>query len=147
MIPEFDQDGLLPPGVHPCTWAELEARYGSTRHRRELLAGLKQALLALKRAGCGTAFIDGSFVTDRAVPGDFDGCWDPRGVDPNKLDPVLLEFGNQRAQQKAKYRGELFPSNAVANPRHRIRFLNFFQQTQEGEAKGILSLDLTQEFA
>ncbi|MCP5060243.1 MAG: hypothetical protein GY937_26380 [bacterium] len=147
VIPDFDENGLLPPGIHACSWREVEHRYGSNRHRRELLAGLKAALLALKRAGCGRVYVDGSFVTDKNVPEDFDGCWDPMGVDPNKLDPVLLNFDNQRAQQKAKYRGEMFVASENAVPRHRKRFLDFFQQTREGEPKGILSLNLTQEFS
>ena len=28
MIPEFDISGNLPPGIHPATWAEVEARFG-----------------------------------------------------------------------------------------------------------------------
>ena len=147
MIPEFDASGHLPAGIHQCTWQELEARFGTNRHRRELLAGLRNALVALKQAGCGRAYIDGSFVTEERVPRDFDGCWDPVGVDPDKLDPVLKDFDNGRARQKAKYRGEMFPSDAVAEPQHRIRFLAFFQVTREGEPKGILALDLAQEFS
>ena len=102
--------------------------------------------MALKHAGCGRAYIDGSFVTEERVPRDFDGCWDPVGVDPGKLDPVLMDFDNGRARQKAKYRGEMFPSDAVAVPQHRIRFLEFFQIARDGQLKGILALDLTQEF-
>lgn len=41
MIPPFDPaGGNLPPGVHPATWDEIVARYGSTPHRLRLLAGL-----------------------------------------------------------------------------------------------------------
>ena len=103
MIPEFDPGtGNLPPGVHEATWDELLARYGYTPHRLALLAGLKAALDALRIAGCRRVYIDGSFVSAKQTPGDFDGCWEVTGVDPNLLDPVLLNFENRRAAQKAK---------------------------------------------
>jgi hypothetical protein len=107
-----------------------------------LLAGLKAALDALRAAGCRRAYIDGSFVTTKATPGDFDGCWEVGGVDPDLLDPVLLVFANQRAAQKAKYGGEFFPAESAADP-FGTRFLEFFQRDkQTGDPKGIVTIDL-----
>ena len=58
------------------------------------------------------------------------------------MDPVLLSFGNRRAEQKAKYYGELFPSSAVAD-RQGATYLDFFQRDkQTGKPKGILAIDL-----
>lgn len=74
MMPPFDATGNLPPGIHEATWEEFVARYGATSRRLTLLAGLKAALDALRTAGCQRAYIDGSFVTNKAIPGDFDGC-------------------------------------------------------------------------
>jgi len=34
---------------------------------------MKRMLLSLKSAGCKTAFINGSFVTTKDEPGDYDG--------------------------------------------------------------------------
>jgi hypothetical protein len=102
--------------VHWASWEEVVDRFGTTAWRRELLRGLRGALEALKQAGCQTAYIDGSLVTDKESPGDFDACWDMAGVDPTLLDPVLSTFDPGRATQKAKYLGELFPSAAPANP-------------------------------
>src|SRR5712691_1806178 len=101
MIPEPDEDGLLPAGVHRATWDEVVARCGGNPARDRLLAGLLDALRALWRAGCPTAWINGSFITTKEVPGDFDGCWESTGVDLAKLDPVLLTFDPGRATQKA----------------------------------------------
>lgn len=143
MIPPIDPvTGNLPPGVHEATWDEFLARYGYTPHRLALLAGLKLALDALRVAGCRRVYVDGSFVTAREVPGDFDGCWDVDGVDLGRLDPVLLTFANRRAAQKAKFRGELFPAVAAAD-RFGTRFLEFFQRDKLiGESKGIVAIDL-----
>lgn len=141
MIPHFDNEGNLPSGIHVTTWRELVSRFGHTEHRRRLTEGLKSALDALRAAGCKRVYVDGSFVTAKVEPGDFDGCWEVDGVDPGKLDPVPLTFSNRRAAQKAKYRGELFLAGAGADPAG-TRFLEFFQHDKDGNAKGIIALDL-----
>jgi len=80
-------------------------------------------------------------VTAREIPGDFDACWDPVGVDVSGLDPVLLDFSNKRAAQKAKYGGELFPSSSWAATG--TVFLDFFQiDKATGDPKGIVAIDL-----
>jgi hypothetical protein len=142
MLPPFEPSGTLPPGIHWTDWREFSTRFGTKAHRQRLLAGLKAALDALRRAGCRTVYIDGSFVTAKDVPGDFDACWDMAGVDPRLLDPILLTFDHSRAAQKAKFLGELFPSSFTANPQG-LTFLEFFQVNKEtGLPKGIVALDL-----
>ena len=142
MIPPFEPStGLLPSGIHAATWEELVARFGWTPHRLTLLAGLKAALNALRLAGCRRAYIDGSFVTAKEEPGDFDGCWETDGVDPALLDPVLVTFDPYRRVQKAKYGGELFFADAPADPAG-TAFIDFFQRDRSGHPKGIVALDL-----
>ena len=141
MLLEFNADGLLPPGVHVAEWEELVRRFGYNPWRVRLLIGLGAALDNLKFAGCQTAYVDGSFVTSREYLNDFDGCWDEVGVDPLALDPVLLDFGNDRVAQKAKYYGELLPASVV-EAASGLSFLDFFQTTASGEPKGIVAIDL-----
>ena len=142
MIPEFDADGNLSAGIHDCTWRELTQRFGKGPHRQRLLKGLKAALDSLKAAGCQTVFVNGSFVTAKSVPGDFDACWDLKGVDPQRLDPVLLKFDDGRIAQRTKYGGELFPAQFSEGVTGK-RFMEFFQvDKQTGKAKGIIVLDL-----
>jgi hypothetical protein len=141
-IPDFDDRGVLPPGIHVATWAEVHARYGYNTHRRELLAGLRKALVSLKSAGCRHAYIDGSFVTAKLRPGDFDGCWEEQDVDPDLLHPALLIFDDQRAVQKAIFGGEMFPASAHADGKG-SPFVQFFQTEKlTGEPKGIVCIDL-----
>lgn len=140
MIPEFDPGGNLPPGVHEATWDAFVARFGTNERRRRLISGLKRALDSLKAAGCGRAYIDGSFVTAKDLPSDFDACWDPVGVVAARLNPVLLNFANGRQLQKIVFYGELFPSTAQADPAGN-RFLDFFQTDKTtGDPKGIVAL-------
>ena len=95
----------------------------------------------LRKAGCRRVYVDGSFVTAKEVPGDFDGCWDPEGVEVGDLDPILLDFSNKRAAQKARYGGELFIAGSPADVAGRT-FLDFFQLDREGNAKGLVAFDL-----
>lgn len=140
MIPGFDPGGNLPPGVHETTWDVFVARFGINERRRRLIAGLKRALDSLKRAGCTRAYVDGSFVTAKDQPGDFDACWDPVGVNGALLDPVLLNFDNGRQLQKIVFYGELFPSHWPADLAGR-RFIEFFQTDKNtGDPKGIVAL-------
>ncbi|WP_250122371.1 hypothetical protein [Chroococcidiopsis sp. CCMEE 29] len=144
MLPPFDSDGKMPPGIHTCTWEEFVARFGTTQHRLNLIAGLKTAMKQLRQAGCPTVYIDGSFVTKKLVPGDFDACWDANGVDMNKLvtiAPSLLNFDAKRAVQKAEYGGEFFPAGWPADSAGTL-FLDFFQMDRDGNPKGIIAIDL-----
>lgn len=142
-IPAFEVDsGNLPPGIHDATWDDVAARFGWNAERMTLLAGLRRALESLTAAGCRLVYLNGSFVTAKDVPGDFDGCWEAAGVDPARLDPVLLDFSNRRALQKAKFGGELFVANRAAAPGG-ARFVDFFQRDKAtGRAKGIVAIDL-----
>lgn len=124
------------------TWSEIEERFAGSDRRRELLPGLRAALESLAGAGCRTAYIDGSFVTEKDEPQDFDACWDVAGVDPDLLDPALLDFSNRRAAQIERFGGELFPADLPAEPSG-TRFLDYFQRDREsGEPKGIVAIDL-----
>lgn len=123
------------------TWSEIETRFGGNDRRDTLLAGLRRALESLARAGCRAAYIDGSFVTAKEEPRDFDACWDAVGVDADLLDPVLLDFSERRRAQRERFGGELFPAELAAEPAG-TRFLDYFQMDRDGEPKGIVRIDL-----
>ena len=135
---------VLPPGLHWATLSEVETAFTGNPRRRQLFVGLRRVARVLKAAGCKCLFLDGSYVTDKSEPGDFDGCWDPDGVDASLLDPVLLDFSNSRRRQKIRYLGELFPFHLEATPGK--AFLDFFQtEKHSGGQKGIIAIDLTVE--
>ena len=141
-IPQFTPAGNLPPGVHWADWPEFEARFGYSAYRKRLLAGLLDGLYLLLRAGCETAYIDGSFVTAKAEPGDFDACWEISSVDDTLVDPIFFIFDRKRAAQKARFLGEFFPAEWPEAVSGRT-WLEFFQIDKDtGEAKGIVAIDL-----
>ena len=142
MIPPFDSDGNLLPGIHVATWDELIARFGGTVERRRLLEGHRKALLELRAAGCTIVYVDGSLVTAKLTPGDFDGCWNLEEVDLRRLEPTLFDFDFGRRAQKRRYGGEMFPSSFAIGPSGE-RALDFFQKdTRTDGIKGIIAIDV-----
>jgi hypothetical protein len=147
MIPPFNREGLLPPGIHWASWREIQDRYGTNSHRERLLSGLENGIKLLEIALCSALYLDGSFVTDKPFPNDYDACWEPAGVDFAALDPIFFDFKNLRAAQKARFFGEFFPANNTASlgPPFRI-FLQFFQIDKDtGAPKGIVGLTLKED--
>jgi hypothetical protein len=142
MIPAWHTNGDLPPGVHFATWRELGDRLSFNPRRQRLMAGLRIACRELRRAGCRLVYLDGSFVTRKEHPGDFDACWDIQDVDDSKLDSVFLDFSRGRAAQKQRFQGEFFPAQLPEGATGRA-FLDFFQTNKAtGEPKGILAIRL-----
>jgi hypothetical protein len=141
VLPDFDSDGALPPGIHEATWDEVVAFFGWTAHRQDLLAGLYDVLRDLQMAGCRRAYLDGSFVTGKEVPGDFDLCWDEDNVDWAKLHPVLLATRPPRLAQQARYRGDILPN--VVEAGSGMPFVDFFQNNKvTGGRKGIVAINV-----
>ena len=145
MIPAFQSVGTLPEGIHRASWPEFEARFGTNVHRLRLLHGLHRAALLLKLVGCLELFVDGSYVSSKELPNDFDAAWSMAGVDLvllKRVEPVFFEFGFSRAAQKAKFLGEFFPAE-MQEGKSGKPFLSFFQVDKEtGNPKGIVCVDL-----
>jgi len=140
LIPKYNGIGNLPEGVHKSNWAEIVERYGWNQHRRSQLDGMMDAFRQLKQAGCKTVFLDGSFITKKEFPGDYDCLWDMKGVDLDKLD-VLFHPDNRNAQ-KIRLKGEFIPGQLTERSSN-TPFLDFFQTDKETqEKKGIIKLNL-----
>lgn len=143
MIPPFNERGNLPAGIHEASWSEIETRFGTTPWRRSLLLGLQDAIECLRSAGVRAVYLDGSFVTSKVAPADFDACWAPQGVDLGALDPVLRDFSRGREAQKRRFRGEILPADMAADS-DGLPYLDYFQQESKTKhPKGIVSIDLT----
>lgn len=144
VIPEWTSDGLLPPGVHVAPWPEVIDRFGWTAWRRSLLTGLQSVTDHLGAVGCSRVWLDGSFVTTKERPGDFDIVWDMEGADLKAIDPVLRHLAPPRVAQHAKYGGDILPN--VIEGGSGMPFVDFFQQDEEtGDPKGIVELWLRRE--
>ena len=141
MIPPYDDNGNLPSGIHFASWSEIVCRFGFNKHRRRLLRGLDRALRSLINAGCEVVYIDGSFVTAKEDPLDFDCCWEVDSVSLDLLAEALTDFTTNQAAQKQKFGGELFPLLPTLTGEQTI--LEWFQMDKHtGKAKGIVCLRL-----
>lgn len=73
MIPEFNDHGYLPPGVHAATLDEVSVRFGTgSELRRTQMDSLRWLVELARRAGARRLIVNGSFVTDVLQPNDVD---------------------------------------------------------------------------
>ncbi|MFO0964040.1 MAG: hypothetical protein U0793_00450 [Gemmataceae bacterium] len=73
MIPELNDDGYLPPGLHAATLDEVADRFGREPElRRVQMESLRWLVDLAKRVGIVRLVVNGSFVTDKFEPNDID---------------------------------------------------------------------------
>jgi hypothetical protein len=145
VIPEFDENGNLPPGIHFCEWEEFNERFGTNITRDRRIKGLSRAMMKLKAAGCRIIYINGSFVTSETRPQDYDACWEDDGItlgDLKSIDPVLYNLAIGRSDRKSLYGGDIFPASYPAD-RTEKNYLDFFKfNSRTNTLKGIIAIDL-----
>lgn len=140
MILDFTKTGNLPPGIHMATWKEFQERFGYNQKRIWLLDGLKMLLSELRKVRCSAVYVDGSFVTNKEIPRDYDLCWKMEGVLIEDLDPVLTNYTLQgKARMEEKYRGDIRGAEFSVRETG-ASYLEFFQYDRDGKAKGIVEL-------
>jgi len=75
MIPNFNKHGLLPKGIHKATIEEIKHKFGSSSaKRKELFIGFQKLIQLLynQKRSIKSFLLDGSFVTNKESPGDYD---------------------------------------------------------------------------
>ena len=131
-IPPMTSAGLLPPGVHDATLAEVELTFGSRNERRiELFQKMTQFLNLARGFGLFQAIVtDGSFVTDKDTPGDIDAVLLLAAADLKKLvvHPDRRQILDQEAV-KTQYEIHLFLDPLPAGP-----WTSFFQRLKPADA-------------
>src|SRR5580704_159586 len=113
MVPDFNAQGILPEGIYECSIAEFEKTFTNRYDRRILYEkGIIPLMADLKSIRCKTLFIDGSYVTNKMIPNDFDACWDNRGIDLAMV-KAKFPFLWSAASSKRKYGGDVFPAYII----------------------------------
>lgn len=134
---------ILPPGEHLYNLNGFKKQFAFNELRLNQYNGLVRALVLLKQAGCRYVYIDGSYVSNKELPGDWDGCYDIRGTVFKRLGVFVdkTDLMNGRKIQKELFLGEMFPSSYIADSQ--LAFLDFFQIEKYSKIrKGIVKLDL-----
>jgi hypothetical protein len=142
MIPDFNDSGLLPAGIHLCTLEEIEASFVYNNRRRQLFEGLLLLISDLKSVHAPAIFVDGSYVSAKTQPNDIDVCWEEGSGTNYEYELAHLPILFNRNQAKAKYKADLFPAYLKETASGKL-FIDFFRtDKQTGEEKGILKLEL-----
>lgn len=136
---EYQENGSLIPGIHQLDFKTFKDEFGFNKHRLAMIAGLEKAIRAFKSCGATFIYIDGSFVTKKEYPNDYDACWDQLTFNWMKLFTEFPVFLGDRVGQKAIYSGEFFSALAIANP-PRQAYLDFLQRDRYDNLKGIVKL-------
>lgn len=145
MIPDFTNANktpwpVLPPGIWDATLKDVKERFVYNERRSDLYNGLLLGVENLFNAGCPQLFLDGSYVTGKPQPNDYEICWDSRFVNPDILDPIFLQFNNGTIDQKIKYKGEFFPALWIEANSGKP-FIEFFQiDKYSAQPKGIIRI-------
>ena len=89
--------------------------------------------------------MNGSFVTSKRYPNDFDAGRETEGVDFSRVGPILLDrdglLNHGRRRQKAELgRGEFIPDRFFWSG-----VLEFFRRDARGNSKGIIAIDLRED--
>lgn len=132
---QYQDNGYLQPGIYNLNWTDFVEIFGHNVHRKTLIQGLEKAISDLKSVGCSVIYVNGSFITKKIIPGDYDAIWEPFGVDIKSLRdkfPALIDFNPPRTNQKLRYGGEFLP----------LSFLSFFQLDKNGIQKGIVKIKI-----
>jgi hypothetical protein len=156
-IPDFNEHGLLPPGIYDCAFDELEDRFGRDQwvkdenpesarreycspQRSRLCTRLKQYLEELRQAGIDAeVLVDGSFVTDKPDPNDVDLIVVlPADHDfTGELSPRHYELLSGRRARRAGYPFDLF-TVAEGSAEYRSAFDLFEKVKNTDLTKGFL---------
>ena len=146
-IPNFNEHGFLPAGVHPCTLQEIRARFGKFQdsdQRPRLFSKLEIFVKELKSAAIVRALIvDGSFVSTTSSPNDIDiilvlAAGHDFTADLSPLQYQIVE----RTKVRQKHGFDVFIAED-ASPDYLV-LVRFYQRVrlQPGLTKGILRIEI-----
>ena len=139
MIPPFRPDGYLPEGVHTCTEADATFRFGAGNRRRRADGGAIAAMARIGPPHWRDALLDGSFVTEKANPGDIDAVL----MVPSNFGE-LVESGNEAALELegmflTRRPEELFAAEDENDWRDWVEFFTRTRET-DGRRKGLVEI-------
>lgn len=146
-IPQFSPIGLLPEGIHDCSLEDIANSLCGNGRREEIFNDLV-AFLAWTSAQPGPVgvYVDGSFVTNKTLPGDIDVVIDITNCDEAGQGWWLRQFHLNHDAIKAQFSVDFYPQ--ILNQGHQLT--GFFQYVRVEEAlsrgaspdtrKGILRL-------
>ncbi len=144
-IPELNEDGFLPEGIHETSLEEVRELFGrfrTTDWRPTLFAKLSEFLVAVRSAGLVACIIvNGSFVTAKDEPSDIDLILVVHPDHDFHADLRPFEY-NVLSRRRVRGRFRLDILVAREGSVRYEQYVNFFQQIKgrPGIRKGILKV-------
>ena len=137
-IPQLTNHGLLPDGIHDCTYAEAFTRFAINPAREIIWQNLMTTVEEMHTERLsGDLHLDGSFVTDKPVPEDIDVILDVRNEPAVQQGLALRYFHLNHVNLKAR-NVDWWPSLPAEN-----NFVSFFQYvgSKTATVKGLAPKD------
>lgn len=146
-LPEFRQDGWLPDGHHNATWDDIQEKFAGAPQtpRRAVYDRLCLWRDAARQVGLtGTLILNGSFISSRPDPGDFDTvfvydeeCEDILTNDPAARQLIDLKTCNANGDDVLAFARQ----NMIDYPQF-YQIDCFDEDSRTGVVKGVLEVDL-----
>ena len=146
-LPDFRDDGWLPEGHHAITWDELCLTFGGEpgTPRRQIVERL---LLWRDRAQShrlpGRLLLDGSFISTKAAPGDFDAIF----IGAEGVEEILVQNPEARLLLSYQVCKELYSADLLFFSEAALRKfpefcrLDGFDFSKDKKPKGLVELKL-----
>jgi hypothetical protein len=142
VLPEFNEQGNLPEGVHTATEEEVIARFATSSARRRWLGErLRDVIATAKATGkLSRLIVWGSFVTAKEAPNDLDlllvmaADFDPAQVP----EPLRLLFDYPKA--RIRFRADAFWTRASMPADILTLWLDTYQVGKDFQRRGIVEV-------
>jgi hypothetical protein len=109
-LPAFTERGILPEGIHHCTLDEAQQLLCANDTRETIWNGLMGFMVWATQYPAPDAFLlDGSFVTDKPLPGDIDVVVDVTGCSESDREAWYRAFFAGHQFTKDNFRVDFYP--------------------------------------
>ena len=148
-IPQIQNDGFLPPGIHASSMTEVVVRFGAPEQRAKLALILQSVVAAASRyTSAKRVLVWGSYVTSKAEPADLDYS-------------IIVSVDHSQTEVATTDRKYLIPFEARKHfgadtgfliirdypLEYYIERLDFMCRRHDGKARGIVEISLRGESA
>jgi hypothetical protein len=142
MLPEFNQDGNLPEGIHMATEAEIVSRFTTVSARRKWLGERLRDLLEMAKSTgkLERVFLWGSFVTGKESPNDLDMLLlMSADFDLEQL-PKDCRILFDHAQARLRFYADVFWAKASIGQETLALWLDTYQTGKDFKRRGIVEV-------
>lgn len=142
MIPEFDENGNLPTGIHSASIEEVVTRFGGPSQVRQMRTTNLMLFYNLVKDFAVGMYIDGSYTTSKLSPGDIDIILMLPSNFNFKSSPQSLRVAQIIINGRTQYQLHTFAiKKGVERKKFRERFDWFTREKNSGEEKGIIYVE------